>query len=73
MKKSQLRQIIREEIESSSGDFYALVKNDKNKMSVIGVGTKDQVNSKKKELENRNKDRNYSVAYTLHIHKAPKL
>jgi len=73
MKKSQLRNIIKEEIESISGDFYALVKNDRNKISIIGVGTKDQVNNKKKELESRNKGRNYSVAYTLNIHKAPKL
>ena len=36
-------------IESISGDFYALVKNDRNKISIIGVGTKDQVNNKKKE------------------------
>ncbi len=73
MKKSELRNIIREEINSNSGDFYALVKNDRNKISIIGVGTKDQVSNKKKELESRNKSRNYSVAYTLNIHKAPKL
>jgi len=73
MKKSELRNIIKEEIENINGNFYALVKNDRNKISIIGVGTKDQVNKKKKELENRNKGRSYSVAYTLSIHKAPKL
>jgi hypothetical protein len=71
--KITIKKIIKEEIESISGDFYALVKNDRNKISIIGVGTKDQVNNKKKELESRNKGRNYSVAYTLNIHKAPKL
>tara|TARA_R110000803_G_scaffold209626_2_gene279654 strand:+ start:311 stop:532 length:222 start_codon:yes stop_codon:yes gene_type:complete len=73
MKKSELRKIIKEEIGNNSGNFYALVKNDRNKISIIGVGTKDQANNKKKELESRNKGRNYSVAYTLSIHKTTKL
>ena len=32
MKKSELRKIIKEEIGNNSGNFYALVKNDRNKM-----------------------------------------
>ena len=73
MKKSELRQIIREEIENLKGNQYALVKKDGNKLSILGVGTKDQVENLKTDLESRNKDRNYSVKYTLHVHRAPKI
>lgn len=73
MKKSELRQIIREEIENLKGNQYALVKKDGNKLSILGVGTKDQVENLKTDLESKNKDRSYSVKYTLHVHRAPKI
>jgi len=73
MKKFELRQIIREEIENLKGNQYALVKKDGNKLSILGVGTKDQVENLKTDLESRNQNRGYSVKYTLHVHRAPKI
>ena len=64
---------LNEEIKNLKGNQYALVKKDGNKLSILGVGTKDQVENLKTDLESKNKNRSYSVKYTLHVHRAPKI